>query len=609
MQPSSPIKFRKIQSVVTLKDCSLDAGSDEALVAWWYSGFLKNKRDSSQPNVLVLFRKISSNGVLGDIVRREIPLVALGQVRIGTIWQNDRCKAEISYIQQKFAVNFTLGQWRFTSFLDAARRNAVAPYPMNLHPLLYPKDKNWLIEFKLSSGGRLLIPCIEFFSRCYGRSGELKRVLATYPWEGPGDTATSRMYAPLDAPEEPGRWQVCLRKRMHSGDVLFLAHAKYDEYTKSTAKRIHAQLAANYDPTSMHPAFIDIGPWFQGPADLSVEGIAFGNSFLGLRVRGMSDPKGNPVLRQRENSRDPENPAPEGSPEAWAGVPERILVKYPDSIDVTGDFAPDHGEGAVEIQDPDFVVLGEARTVIDVRREQATTKSGAGKGSSDASAVSGGETSGSGKDVGYASIHAKPVFESHGMLRDMWDAMLSLQSTRPDVVQSVAWFTFTDGFRQDPNPSLIALEPFKDDVDVPTVVRNFPYLDTSVHSLRGLLVARLMTAVGPVYIVEIMRRPRKVSADDGTVKESEEPFQGLVFRLEDEKLLVPWLREVASRVRHEKGVVKRLTSACPGVADSFSHRLPSKLEAYRLPCESIVLGALGKVGALRKDASDVEGTD
>jgi hypothetical protein len=599
MHPLSANKFRKIKSAITLTDCSLGSNGDEDLVAWWYSGFFKNRKDSSQPNILVLFRKVSSTGVFGDIVRRQVPLVALGQIRVGTIWRNDRCTAEINHITKEFTVDFTPGQWRFTSFQDAARQNRSPPYPMDIHPLLYPKDKNWLIEFDLPDGGRLLIPCIEFFSRCYGRSGEVKRVLATYPWDGPGDTATSRLFAPLDTPEEDGRWQVCLRKKVHNGDVVFLAHAKYDEYTRLVAKKVHSQLSASYDPTSVHPTFIEIGPWFQGPAVLSVEGISFdGNSFLGLRVRGMSDPGGSIVLRQRENSGNPENPAPDGSPEAWAGVPKRALLQHPEIINLTGDFAPDHGEGAVEIQDPDFVVLGKARAVIDVRRQQATTESGPSKGPSDVPEVSGGEASGSGKGVGYASIHAKTVFESHGVLRDMWDAMLGLQMTRPDVVQDVAWFTFADGFCTDPNPALIALEPFKKDVDVPLDVRRFPYLDPSTQSLRGLLVARLITFAGPVYIVEIMRRPKRVSADDGTVKDSEEQFQGLVFHLEHEKLFVPWLRDVASLIRHEKGVFRRLTAACPGTADSFSHRLPSNLTANRLPCESIIMRALSKVVSL-----------
>jgi hypothetical protein len=593
--PLSPYKkLRRVNSVVSLKDCSLGVG-DDAVIAWWYSGFYKNRKDVSQPNVLVLFRKISPAGISDEVIQRRVPLVALGQVRVGTIWRNDRCQAEAHFETERFSVDFTPNRWRYTSFGDAMGRRASPPYPIEIHQLLIEHDRNWLIEFELPNGGKLLVPCIEFFSRCYGRSGELKRVLATYPWDGHGDTAASRFYAPLDTPELPGRWQVRLRRRLHNGDVIFLAHAKYDGYTKRVAKSIHSQLEANYDPKLVYPAFIKVGPWYQGPAELKVEGIPFdnGNSFLALRVLGMSDPNGSLILRERENSNNADSPAPEGSPEAWAGAPERVLV--PQIIDLTGDLEPDHEAGAVEIQDPVFEVLGDARAVIDVRAAQATTKSGVKAPPSDVSTVSGGEAHGSGKGVGYASIHAKPVFESHGMLRDMWDAMLRIQATRPEIVQGVAWFTFADGFRTDPTPGLIALEPFKESDEVISEVRRFPFMDPSAQSLRGILVARLITSGGPAYIVEIMRRPKKISTEDGAVKDTEEAFQGLVFRLLNENQLIPWLRELMARIRHEKGVFKRLTGSCPGIAHSFSHR-PSSKGGDTLPCESVVLAAIAKLG-------------
>ena len=70
--------------------------------------------------------------------------------------------------------------------------------------------------------------------------------------------------------------------------------------------------------------------------------------------------------------------------------------------------------------------------------------------------------------------------------------------------------------------------------------------------------------------------------------------QGLVFRLNNENQLITWLREILARIRHENGVFKRLTGSCPGIAESFSHRLSSKLPADTLPCEPIVLGAIAK---------------
>jgi hypothetical protein len=179
----------------------------------------------------------------------------------------------------------------------------------------------------------------------------------------------------------------------------------------------------------------------------------------------------------------------------------------------------------------------------------------------------------------------------------MWDAMAYLQTTRPEVVQELSWFTFADGFSTNPVPGLIALEPFKEDDDATATARRFPFMDPSVPSLRGILVARLIVPGGTAYIVEIARRPRKISTEDGTTKDAEEAFQGLVFRLNNENELKPWLRHLVAQIRHENGVFKRLTGSCPGIADSFSHRLSSKITADSQPCESIVLGALAKLNS------------
>jgi len=594
-----PIPFnrsvKRRNSIIRLNE-SLNAGN-ATLIAWWYSGFYKNRKDASQPHVLILFRKISQGFVSEEVIQKRLPLSALGQIRIGSIWREDRCEAEAIFERRDFEANFHPSHWRFSSFKEEIQRRAEPPFPMALHKLMVDHDRNWLIEFKLPGSGKLLIPCIEFFSRCFGRSGELKRVLATYPWDGAGDTAIKRLYAPLDTPEKPGRWQVRLRKRLHSNDVIFLAHAKYQSYTTRIAKGINAQLEANYDPKLVYPAFIKIAPWFVGPAKLRVEGYPFddGKSFLALRVLGMSDPQGESIFRDRENSHNAQNPAPDGSPEAWAGAPQKQFPKHPEIIDLTGDLSPDNGTGAVEIQDPDFVVLGEPRPVINIKAEQAKTKAGLPGPASDVSTASGGDTHGSGKGVGYASIHANPVFESNGTLRDMWDAMINLRKTRPEIIRELSWFTFADGFSSEIVPSLIALEPFTDEDDVSSEARRFPFMDPSVPSLRGILVARLIVQGGIAYIVEIMRRPKKISTDGGEIKDAEESFQGMVFRLKNENQLIPWLRELLSRIRYENGVFRRLTALCPGLADTFSHRYSSKISTDCLPCESIVISALAKL--------------
>lgn len=591
-------KLKRITKEIRLKNNLF--GNDSEWMTWWYSGIYKNRSAESQPNVLVAFRELASGVLSDDVIHRLVPLTALGQVRVGTVWKDSICLSEVVYEKAKFCVDFTKGKWRVNSFYEATKQDDSLPFPQDNHPLKYAMDKNWIIEFPFSEGGKLLIPCLEFFSRCYGRSEEMKRILATYPWHGEKESQKSRLYSPLDEPEEPEKWKVKLRKRLVNGDVVLLAHAKYDPYTEHMAKSIYAQIESEHDPKNKNPAFIKVGPWFQGPALIKVKGIWFdnGKSFLALQVVGCSDPGGVPIFRDRENT-NKTGPVGEDADigSAWAGAPENTLVKPPEIVDLTGDDEPDHGAPTVEIQDPDFEVLGQARVIIDVRRDHAKSTAGAKSNGADASKFSSGEPYGGGKGVGHASIHARPIMESKGALRDMWDAMLFLQKKKPELIKSVEWFTFEDGFNKDAEPKLIGLQPFDENDEIDVEVRNWLYFDTTNKIPRGVLVARMMVGGKPVHIVEIQRRPRKKKDDDGKVKNAEESFKGMAFVLDDLHQFDTWMRRLQSDIRHVKGIVKNLVGACPGNAATFKH---SPASEGQVPCEAAVLNAIGKIKEIKK---------
>lgn len=590
-------KLKRISKEVRLKNNLF--GNDTEWMAWWYCGIYKNLSAESQPNALVAFRVLSAGSLSDDVILRRVPLTSLGQIRIGTVWKDGLCRSEAVFDEEKFYVDFTKGKWKVNSFHNAAMFDDFLPFQQDRHPLKHANDKNWLIEFPFSEGGKLVIPCLEFFSRCYGRSEEMKRILATYPWHGE-ESHNSRLYSPLDEPEEPGKWKVKLRKRLVNGDVVLLAHAKYDPYTQYMAKSIYAQIESEHDPKNKTPAFIKVGPWFQGPALIKVKGIWFDNkkSFLALQVVGCSDPGGVPIIRDRENT-NKTGPVGEDTDigSAWAGAPERTLVKPSEIIDLTGDNEPDHGAPTVEIQDPDFEVLGQARVIIDVRRDHAKSTAGAKSKGVDASVFSSGEPHGGGKGVGHASIHARPTMESKGALRDVWEAMLFLQKEKPELIQSVEWFTFDDGFSKAAEPRLIGLQPFDEKDEISGEVRNWPYYDTTSKIPRGILVARMMVSGKLVQIVEIQRRPRKKKGDDGKVKDAEESFKGMAFVLDDPRQFDTWIRRLLSDIRHVRGIVKHLVGTCPGKAVVFKHTSASD---EQVPCEAAILNALGKIEGMEK---------
>lgn len=572
-----------------VRELSLPRALKKDLVVWWYGGIKKNTRASSVPYATVFFRELDSNDIPGKTIQIPIGLTSLGLLRIGSIWREGVCRSEAILRTEEFHVDFTHGEWSFVSPWLGWQNGSDNPIDQNLYPLHFEHDKNWLIEFTADNDKRILIPCLEFFSRCYGRSAEVNRVLATYPW----DEAQNRLYAPLDQPALPNQWSVKLARRMCNGDVTFLAHVLYDDYARRAAKSIYAQIESVFQSNNKI-SFPKVGPWFQGPARLLLKGLWTdgGKTFLGLQIAGCSDPGGVPIIRDRENTNKVAKAA-EGDNvnEAWDGMSRRVINKPPDVIDLTGDDEPDQGSVTVDVEEPDFIVLGEPRVIIDVRRDKAKSRNGKSGKDDESEKFSGGEPSGTGKGTGSASVSARPVMESKGALRDVWNALLHLKNTRPELVQSVEWFTFEDGFSDKPEPRLIALESFAEDIVTDTA--NWSFYDVVGKIPRGALVARVRACGKLVYIVEIQRRPRKKTGDGGELKVSEESYKGLVFVLDDQSEFEPWLKLLLLEIRFVKGIVQRLVRKCPGKAAAFKHASAGN---EQVPCESAVLNALKKVG-------------
>lgn len=575
-------------------------GNDSDWVVWWYAGIYRNPLDASQPHCRVVFRKKDSNDWSPNaaIVRR-VPLTWLGQLRIGTVWRESKCRSELAFDVNRFDVDFTKGKWKLTSFYETVSAKAPPPYPEAQYPLPYPKDRAWFLEFPVKTGGKLLIPCIEFFSRIYGRSAEAKRILATYSWDGVQDSAKGRLYAPVDEPEEPGIWKVKLGDRLVNDDAVFVAQVKYDQYTEHAAKDIYAQIESQYNADPKKATFLKATPWFQGEAEIWVKGIWFDHkrSFLALQILGCSNPDGPPIQRFHDDAEEEGNPGDGDLAAEDQGGGRRVV---PNNIELTGDAAPDRGAVTGEVHDPDFIVLGKPRVVIDIRKPRINSGSGGSRksGITATSTFSAGDPHGAGKGVGRALIHAKQVLESHGMLRDMWNALLYLAKKRPGQISSVEWFTFDAGFNKNAEPELIALQPFGKGDKVKTSVRNWLYLDPVKQTPRGILIAKVIAAGKAVYILEIQRRPRAKLDDAGNKLETEESFSGLVFALNDQEKFELVLRETLEQIRQAKGIIKDVIARCLGLlaqgkAADFKH---STANSDKVPAEAAVINALGKVG-------------
>lgn len=559
---------------------------DSDWVAWWYSGVRKNEAANSQPLALVGFRELISGHLSEKVIFRNVPFAALGQMRLGTIWKNDISRSRLKFEEKSFDVSFLEGKWKRSSF------KASTPFPhKEIHPLAYPKDENQLLEFQLKTGGKLVIPCIEFFTRCYGHSAELRRILLTYGWE----EAKRRCYLPLGEPEEEDvKWKVKLTNRMRNADTVFLAHMKYDAYTTLRAKEINSQLQSKF-VTPDKLLFLGVDPWYRGHAEIVCQGIPFdnGKSFLALRIRGSSDPDGILIERNREYSTLPiDDDSSELSGEAWSGRMSKRLIRPPEIVDLTPDQAPDHDGPEVEIFDEPFVKPGIPRAIVDRRGQKIIERNGKRIPNTEASSYSTGEAYGSGKGVGFADLHAPVVLESQGAIRDIWNAMRHLQRKHPNHIEAVEWFSFADGYCASNDVRMISLAEFSEVDDVETEVRNWVFKNVKSKQLRGVFVARMLVNGMPVHIIEMDRRPRATQDVVLQDAEREESYRGLVMALDNTIPFAEWLKQFLSEIRYVKGRVNKILHAVRGRADAFNHSTGSP---DQVPGEASVLNALKKL--------------
>ena len=558
------------------------------LVVWWYGPITKNNKAGSVPLAVVFFRILNDAGNPTDWLQREVALTHLGLLRIGSVWRKGVREGTIEHLPQTFDVDFSEGGWSCVSPSGAVERQD-NPIPDGEYPLRFSRDRNYLLDFTLARGGNLLVPCMEFYARCYGRSAEVKRVLATYPWE----EAEGRLFKSIDEQVQPNTWPVKLAKRMRNDDVVFLAHVKYDDYARTVVKSIYSQAEAAFATGGRETrrAFLRAVPWFRGPAQIKVAGIPLngGRTFLALRILGASQPQGDTIIRDRENpgrSTDTRDVG-DSDPNA-AGRPVRRLRNLLPIVDLTSDDEPDHGSSSVDIEEDRFEPLGKLRVVIDRRTAAARGLVRRVSSGESITSLSTGEPHGPDEGIGYGSIHASVVLESQGALREMWNAASNLPRDYPDTIRSVGWFTFERGFASGAEPSLILLPPARGDGG--KVKSTWVYHDVAAQLPRGVLVMTIEAPGTLVYLLEIQRRTFK-NGKDG--EKSEEPLRGLAIAMRNGQDPRHWLRKILAGVQEQKGVMQRLIGQCPGTAYAYKHVMTASGEALY---KTAVLNALVKVG-------------
>lgn len=487
----------------------------------------------------------------------QVGVTTLGLMRVGSVWQDGSSSKRVAMDSQTFGLDFSPEGWKFTTIGELAKSTTLPRSPF----LLAARTDEVFLEFVTRRGDRLLLPSAEFFARCYGDSQYVNRVLATYPESRWGNMLFTDDRRP---PNPDGSWPIQLGRYTRVGDAVFLAHLKYDKSTRMAATRIYADLEAKFGRSAKpKPAYPRIGPWFDGAAELRVEGISLGAKlFLGLRVTGISEPAGPTVVHEtveREEGRSQDDPLEE------TGFVRRSTEPTPatDPIALTDEKLPQGGTQVVDILDAPFEILGE-------RRPRASSKSKSGEGRRGklglplpAVEVSPGVPgAGSAKGVGHASLHRGPVGE--GACLDVWEALLQVQRSLPRVLSKPRWID-ADALSHLPGegrPHYVSLPTFSSIAYREPVVRpanpaNWMFFDPDTKDrLRGVMIV-CVTAMGKdIYLFEMERRPVDRISESGEKVEVEESFSGLAIQRDvADSIRLDEFTEVLARIRDAKGIM------------------------------------------------------
>ena len=474
-----------------------------------------------------------------------------------------------AFEQESFDVDFSRGGWRF----ELAR--ALPPFPRG-HWLegLFPSGL--MVVFDVGSSGSLRVPSVELFSRCYGSSHEVRRVLATYGW----DEARERLLPPPGRSSTPERPVVRIVPPFVYDDAVFLASLRHSCFTQRAAREVYSRLDAGFRSSSAPGVVLKAGPWFEGPATLVVEGERLTDTgvFLAHRIVGGSLPPGPDIEVVRDYA--PSAGAVPGSSPLEAGGPLSPRHPPPDPVEVTADTPPGRGAGHTEVRDDPFVVVGPRRGVT-VRCVSCAPRERRLPGSDAArpDVWAAGDAVGADMRVGEVRVHIPATHPSDGLLLDMWNALCRERADPSSALDSVEWYAWKGVFHATGPPRLLRFPRFP---AADARRRTWIWLDPKEKcTRRGVLVLRCVVDGRAAYVVDVQRRP-------ATPGKEGESFSTLVFTLAPEAALDAWLGHLLCAVRETRGVFGPHLGRCPGSAAAFRHPPRSSKHFSKLAARNVV---------------------
>lgn len=472
------------------------------VVVCWHGGLQKNHSPNTVPLAEVMLRTLHPDNNFGSLVRQDVVISHLGSLRVGTVWKQGNLIGEIGMDRLRpQIVNFDPRSWQLVTAKSASL------FESYMQQLPKRSGSSWLIQLKTASGETILVPCLEFLTRCYGRSSETARLLVTY-----GLKTIQDLYF-YEFNPNPERLLLKLERGVSIREAPFLAHAMYDDYTRNICQSLHNKLQAEFKPGTQ--AFIQVSPWFKGQGQIEGQGYWIDEkTFLLLRVDGLSEPDGPPItVEYKRYTKDAaEQGTSTGRPYSRKLPPGASTV----AVSITGTEAP-NSKTSQTVYDPPFRTLGTKRK-LHHRKKFIPGQAGRPVPGVEKDRLAPGDARGNGEGGG-KSEHVSPEATPEGIVALMWQTCLSLAQSLPTYISELGWYTKAFGFQTEGVPRFEYLS-------FPTKKKRAP-----IRLPKPVLIIRMMVGGRHIYILEIHRNPRKSEDENGITKHVEDSYRGLMVEL------------------------------------------------------------------------------
>ncbi len=552
------------------------------LAVMWYGALHRNTNDPSQPLASVLLHDVQDYKLTGEFRCTKVSALNLGLLPIGSVWHKGKIVAKEKLMTKRFEVDFSNDGWDHYCL----KGDNNPPIPASVYPLFKPCREEiadaWMLRFHIGNGITLIIPSLEFFTRCYG-SSRLRRSLLTLPW----DEAEERLFPqPTEPPptQKKNEWQIYLPPPHTEADIPLLAHVKYDPYAKTQAKWIVSQMLS-HDPNQR--LFLKVAPWTNQKGKIDVSGfyIEETKTFIGLNIIGMGL-RTHPQYIVYKTRSSAKTSGDEATTNSGSNITSQPEYTDPELLD---DESPAQGRGLTKFQEPPFVWIDEQPLLtryIDRdcahkksqkdQKQDVTTNEGTTPRSD---MVSTGTAYGTNSEASEALTHSKLEENSTDQLWNMWVSLTRYAKDHPNIISGVYHYSIGTGFQKSGIPQLInfPLTRTKHGSDGTNNkklieakergIQRFPIVYGNPPNRRGILLLKVSLKINHFYIIEIQH----INDVKG------EYYAGLSFWETDEEDFEKFLSDLLEKIKLANGHVTELAKKWKyGKAFAYWHKKSDK---------------------------------